>query len=239
MSAPRMKTWMDRLAHDLRGPLAPMLTAIYLLRDAGTNGRQRDDLLEMMERQIQRLGGMIDEIGDIGRAEKGRLVGRMEPIDVDLLLDDVATRLQAAAPQITFEPDARGQRIDGDILRIGQMFMTLFGLQFSRQHPATVRARLARTDHGLRMTCAVHCRDAEALPIASLLSLPHPEPQDDSLGLGLMIATAIAQAHGGSLRGETAGADTIELVLELPARQAGDSSNPSPAQPEQVARSAG
>src|SRR5690606_33017316 len=142
MNAPRMATWMDRIAHDLRGPLAPMLTGIYLLRDGATNGGQRDDLLALMERQIQRLGSMIDEISDVNRAEKGRLVGRMESIDVDLLLDDVAARLRAVAPEIGFEPGARGQHIEGDILRVGQMLMTLLGLQFSRRHPAPVRARV-------------------------------------------------------------------------------------------------
>lgn len=229
MNAPRVVTWMDRLAHDLRGPLAPMLTAIYLLRESGADGRQRHDLLEMMERQIQRLGGMIDEVSDISRAEKGRLVGRTESIDVDLLLDDIVARMRTVAPEITFEPGARGQRIEGDILRIGQLLMTLLGLQFSRQHPVPVRARLARTGDGLRMSCAVHCRDATLLPVAALLSMPHPEPQDDSLGLGLMIAAAIAQAHGGRLQGEATAGDTIELVLDLPLQPAATLSPDAPA----------
>lgn len=222
MSMPPITSWMDRLAHDLRGPLAPMLTAIYLLRDAGTQGRQRDDLLALMERQVQRLSSMIDELSDIGRAEKGRLVGRMEPIDLELLLGEVAARLHPVAPDISFAPGTRGARIQGDVLRIGQLFQTLMGLQFSRRHPVAVRAQLARDGTDLRMTCVVQCRDATTLPVSSLLSLPHPEPQDDSLGLGLMIAAAIAQAHGGSLRGGAVGADTIELVLQLPEYPGGD-----------------
>lgn len=216
MSMPPITSWMDRLAHDLRGPLAPMLTAIYLLREGTAQGRQRDDLLALMERQVQRLASMIDEVSDIGRAEKGRLVGRMEPIDLELLLGEVASRLHAVPPEISFAPDTRGSRIRGDVLRIGQLFQILLALQFSRRHPAAVRAQLARDGTDLRMTCVVHCRDAAMFPISSLLSLPHPEPQDDSLGLGLMIAAAIAEAHGGSLQGGAAGADTIELVLRLP-----------------------
>ena len=230
MNKPRVATWMDRLAHDLRGPLAPMLTAIYLLREGSADGRQRHDLLEMMERQVQRLAGMIDEVGDIGRAEKGRLVGRMESIDVDLLLDDTVARIQAAPPEITFEPGARGQRIEGDILRIGQLLKTLLGLQFSRQHPVPVRARLANTGEGLRLSCTVHCRNATALPAGALLDMPHPEPQDDSLGLGLVIAAAIAQAHGGSLQCDAVADDTLELVLDLPLQQpAATSSREAPA----------
>jgi K+-sensing histidine kinase KdpD len=216
MSAPRLGAWMDRLAHDLRGPLTPMLTAVYLLREARTSAAQRDELLAMMERQIQRLGGMIDEVSDLGRAEKGRLLGRVEPVDIELLVADVATRLQATPPEVSFDPGARGARVDGDVLRMGQLFISLLGLQFSRRHPEPVRARLERAGDQLRMACTVHCRDADALPVPALLSLPHPEPQDDTLGLGLMIASAIAEAHGGRLRGDVAGPDAIELVLELP-----------------------
>src|SRR5690606_32218641 len=53
--------------------------------------------------------------------------------------------------------------------------------------------------------------------IAALLNSPHPDPPDDALGLGLMIAVAIAEAHGGSLQGRAGAGDTVELVLELPA----------------------
>ena len=218
MSAPLAAAWIDRIAHDLRGPLAPMLTAVYLLRDSQTSERQRDELLAVMERQIQRLGGMIDEVSDFGRAQKGRLVGRFEAIDVELLVADVVVRLHAVPPVVSFAPGIQGAEIEGDILRIGQLFQALLGLQFSRNHPMPVRARLERTDAGMRMTCAVHCRDANDLLITSLLSLPHPEPPDDTLGLGLMIAAAIAEAHGGHLSGRASAADTAELLLELPTR---------------------
>lgn len=226
MSAPRMTSWMDRLAHDLRGPLAPMLAALYLLRDGGAGAGQREELLAMMERQIERLGGMIDEVSDLGRAEKGRLVGRREPIDIDLLVSDVAARLQAVPPEFEFAPGARALLVEGDILRIGQLFRTLLGLQFSRRHPAAVRARLERAGDELRLTCRVRCRDAGTLPVAALLSLPHPEPQDDTLGLGLVIAAAIAEAHGGRLDGRAAGDDAIELVLQLPIHLAPDARTP-------------
>jgi signal transduction histidine kinase len=220
MSAPRLGAWMDRLAHDLRGPLTPMLTAVYLLRDTRTSAAQRDELLAMMERQVQRLGSMIDEVSDLGRAEKGRLVGRTEPVDIELLAADVAIRLQDAPPEVSFGPDARGVRVEGDVLRMGQLFRALLGLQFSRRHPVPVHARFERAGDRLRMACTVHCHDADALPVALLVSLPHPEPQDDTLGLGLMIASAIAEAHGGGLRCDAAGPDAIELVLELPIHDA-------------------
>src|SRR5690606_38079015 len=91
VSAPVARTWMDRVAHDLRGPLAPMQTAVYLLREPGIADAQRDELLAVLERQIQRLGGMIDEFSDLGRAGTGQLLVRREAIDVELLVSDTAS----------------------------------------------------------------------------------------------------------------------------------------------------
>jgi len=216
VSSPQVKAWMARLAHDLRGPLAPMQTAVYLLRDSQVSDDQRDELLAVMERQVQRLSGMIDEFSDLGRAAEGRLVARREAIDLELLVADTVARLSAQAPQVDFGAGAREAQLEGDVLRVAQLFHALLGLQLSRSHPLPVQARLERTGDRVIMTCSVHCRDASDALIAALLTAPHPDPADDALGLGLVIAVAIAEAHGGSLRGRARGDDALELVLELP-----------------------
>lgn len=208
---------MDRVAHDLRGPLAPMQTAVYLLREPGIADAQRDELLAVLERQIQRLGGMIDEFSDLGRAGTGQLLARREPIDVELLVSDTATRLQARAPQVSWGPDVQGLEIEGDMLRIAQLFHTLLGMQLSRVQPEPVQARLELAGGHLRMTCSLQCSGVSDALIAALLTSPHPDPPDDALGLGLMIAVAIAEAHRGRLQGRAGAGDTVELVLELPA----------------------
>ncbi len=219
MSAPPASSWMDRLAHDLRGPLSPMQTAVYLLRDPEVGETERAELLAVMDRQLRRLGNMIDEVGDLGRAEKDRLVGRREPIELELLVNDLVTRLQAQPPVVTFAADAQAVELDGDVLRLGQMLQTLLGLQLSRNHPAPVHAHIDwAAPAQLRIACTVPCRDASDALVEALLTAPHPDPPDEGLGLGLLIACAIADAHGGSLRGQMHTPDSVELVLELPAR---------------------
>jgi signal transduction histidine kinase len=216
------RTWMDRLAHDLRGPLSPMLTAVYLLRDGQTTPEQRAELLQVMERQIQRLGGMIDEVSDLGRAEKGRLVARREPVDLELLVADVVARMHAEPPDVTVSPALQGVELEGDVVRMGQLFRTLLGLRLSRAEPRPVRARLEPSATGVRMACVLDYADVSDAEVEALLEAPQPDPPDDALGLGLMIARAIAEAHGGTLRGRAGAGATIELLLELPTRTSGD-----------------
>ena len=209
-------SWMDRVAHDLRGPLSPVRTAVYLLRESSLADAQRDELLAMLERQIQRLSGMIDQFSDLGRAETGRLLARRESVDVEQLLGDLAGRLQGRSPRIELAPDVSGLQVEGDVLRLAQLFETLLGLRLVRGCVGPVQARVERTGDGLRMSCVLHCRDASDALVAGLLASPHPDPPDDSLGFGLPIAAAIASAHGGRLQGRATARDTVELVLDLP-----------------------
>src|SRR5690606_18459517 len=75
--------FLGRLAHDLRGPLAPLQTATYLLRTGELDDARREELHQLLDRQSRRLGGMIDELDDWLRASQGRLLGtttRTEPV---------------------------------------------------------------------------------------------------------------------------------------------------------------
>src|SRR5688572_15961526 len=107
------RPWFDRLAHDLRSPLTSLQTAAYLLRTdpAGNNARE---LADIVVRQAQRLGKMIEELDDWSRAEQNRLVDRGERVDLDAVLDMAI----AATPGCTLEPavapDARGLAVQGD-----------------------------------------------------------------------------------------------------------------------------
>ncbi|MEG3192982.1 sensor histidine kinase [Lysobacter sp. D1-1-M9] len=216
MSRPRT-AWMNRLAHDLRGPLSPMQTAVFLLRDDRVEPPERTELLDIVDRQTRRLGGMIDEIGDWVRAEQGRLISRREDIEVAMLLDEIAPRLGGAAPQVRFAPGTEASQLNGDALRLGQLLRTVLGFRFKRgeQAPAQVEVEpggLGRVRLRRRLDCPYQARDQAGI----LLEEPLPEPLDEGLGLGLLVARAIAEAHDGQLRAHAPDGDTIELILELP-----------------------
>ncbi|MBJ6978342.1 HAMP domain-containing sensor histidine kinase [Luteimonas sp. MC1895] len=214
---PLDRTWLDRLAHDLRGPLSPIQTAVYLLRAPGVDAGQRDELLAVLDRQAQRLGAMIDEFSDLVQADRGGLVASQEVVDVGMLVADAIARLPARPPRVDFAPDAGQLEVEGDGRRLGQLFDALLGLQAARGCTTPVEARIERSATGLRMACTARCPDASDALAASLLESPHPDPPDGALGLGLVVASAIARAHGGRLLAHASGADALEFVLELPA----------------------
>ena len=73
-------TLLDRLAHDLRGPLSPLQTAAYLLRRPDLEPERRDELLAIIDRQTTRLSSMVQEVSDWTRARQSRLVSRREAV---------------------------------------------------------------------------------------------------------------------------------------------------------------
>ncbi|RZA34514.1 MAG: HAMP domain-containing histidine kinase, partial [Lysobacteraceae bacterium] len=208
---------MDRLAHDLRGALSPGHLAVSLLRNDRLDPSKRGGLLDLIDRQNQRLAAMIDEISDCVCAEQGHLIKRREEADLAALLDGIGPPAPHAAPTIRLGPGTEGLRLEGDTARLGQLLRTLVALRLARDdtQPARIDIELA-TPARVRLRRHIACTGGAVEQAEKLLDAPLPDPFDDGLGLGLLVARAIAEAHQGSLRMRAITADTIELVLELP-----------------------
>jgi signal transduction histidine kinase len=225
MSAPltnaERSAWMDRLAHDLRGPLSPLSTAAKLLRDPSLAETDRLELLDVVDRQCVRLGRMIEEVSDWMRAEKGRLIVRQEPHELQMLLANVTLGLRAAVPVVHVSPEAEAAVVRGDSLRLGQLLRILLTQQFDGSNlPADVRVTVPSPGR-VRLSRLIPFSNAGDLDCEQLLLHPWPEPGDGGLGLSLPIARAIAEAHGGTLTCRTEGNDAIEFAIELPTVPAG------------------
>jgi signal transduction histidine kinase len=211
------EAWLDRLAHDLRGPLTPLQTATYLLRNDNVDPAQQRELFALIDRQTRIMAGMIDEISDWSRLDRGVDITHRQPCDVGMLLDDALGGLPVSPsppPQIN---DAAGSaRVDGDPRRLVQMLCTLMAYAMSRD-PSAAPVLETRVE-GDRVWIELIDRGPtlDANELATLFAEPMPEPYDGGLGLKLLIAQAIARAHGGLLRAEARNAGGLRLSCELP-----------------------
>ncbi|WP_460821144.1 sensor histidine kinase [Lysobacter olei] len=219
--SPERSAWMDRLAHDLRGPLSPLSTAAKLLRDPALGEADRQELLDVVDRQCARLGRMIEEVSDWMRAEKGRLIVRQEAHELQVLLANVTLGLRAPMPTVVVAPEAETARVCGDSLRLAQLFRILLTQQLEPT-PLPVQLEVtAPSPDRVRLARRVPFRNAGQLDCGQLLLHPWPEPGDGGLGLAWPIARAIAEVHGGTLTCRTDGEDAIEFAVELPTVPAG------------------
>lgn len=205
---------LERLAHDLRGPLAPLQTAVYLLRSGELDDAKRTELHDLLERQTRRLGTMIDELDDWLRAGQDRLLGttaRVEPVQ---LLEVAMTGTGCTATPADIDDESLLAAMVGDQRRVVQLFRTL--LEHARALAGGAQPHVRARCDGSRWVLDVVAAGGPAGNAATLLQQPVADAGEDSLGLRLLVAHAIARAHGGTLEaGEEAGRLRLRCTLPL------------------------
>lgn len=208
---------LDRLVHDLKGPLAPLQTAAYLLGRDDLPPERRRELLDTLERQSRRLGQMIDEAGDWVRASQQRLVGRRGHCELGLLLDTTVGGIAGCTVEPSVPAELVEQALVVDEGRLQQMLGALIRHASARDpaHPPSLL--VAAVPDGVRITVSDRGPALDPATLAGLLDRPVEVPADAGLGLRLLIANAIARAHGGTLVAEPGEHGRgLSLVCELP-----------------------
>jgi len=204
--------WLDRIAHDLRGPLSPLQTAAWLLKREGAalDDARRQELLDIVERQSRRMARMVDELGDWARLQQGRLLGERSACMVAELLDLAIAAVPGCMAEPRVDPACASLRVECDQHRLVQAVATLLS------H--------AGPDAGIALRCDAAAAiveitggpgDPEAA--ARLFDAPDPSPADEGLGLRLPLAREIVRAHGGELTATAGDGAGLRLVLKLPA----------------------
>lgn len=205
--------WLDRLAHDLRGPLSPVQTAVGLLLSGQVTPVRQRELLQMIERQTRVLGRMIGEIGDWARASQGTLLGTPMRFRAALLLDHALSATAPVADSGLQVSDGSGDAmLEADEFRLSQMLRIL--VDYAQTRSTTPRLDMRILDDRLRIDIRIP-GDIDAEAWTTLLSQPASEPYDGGLGLNLLIARAIAEAHDGALTAELV-PDALLLCCMLP-----------------------
>jgi K+-sensing histidine kinase KdpD len=186
----------ERLVHDLKGPLSPLQTAAYLLRRPDLAEERRMELAETVERQSRRMAAMIEELGDWVRANEGRLLLRSRPVEVQMLVDLALGGVPGCASVPEIDAEVATAQVEGDEGRLVQALGALIAYSQSRDPAPPLVHAMRRGDRVL-----IEVADRGPVPddVATLLTAPLPEPYDLGLGLRLVVAAAIVQAHGGAI----------------------------------------
>lgn len=238
----RKDVFLATLAHELRNPLAPISGAVGALK-AGNPERSQLPALDIIERQLQQLVRLVDDLLDVSRISRGKVELRRERIPISGILEQALEsslpHLQAARHALTVALPDEPLEIDGDPLRLAQVFLNLLNNAAKYTRPGG-RVHLSAARDGSDVV--VRVADS-GLGIARE-DLPHifgmfVQPsriagrQQEGLGIGLSVARSLVEMHGGSIEARSDGVDQgSEFVVRLPL--AGPST-PAPAPPEPVA----
>lgn len=199
--------FFGRLAHDLRGPLSPLQTAAYLLRRDDLDPDRKEELLRIIDRQTNRLSSMVQEVSDWMRARESRLVSRLDAVNVPMLLDLAAANLGSGTVLEPPSSDLDDAWIEADPQRLLQVLRTVVEFLGTRASPVRLRVE-GDGDGVVFLAVADGGRWKDADERCGLFDEPQAAPFDEGLGMRLLVARAIATAHGGTLDAiETANGD--------------------------------
>ncbi len=199
------------VAHELKTPLTGLKGHAQLLtRRLERQGGRGADLTSVaaIQEQISRMVMLINDLLDVTRAQMGRLVADIQPVDIAGLARAVAEQM---------EPNAETPRIivnapptllwPVDQLKLRQVLMNLIGnaLHYAERGPITIIAteasgelRISVRDEGIGIA-------PDALERIFARFEQGGPPRGQGLGLGLYISRGIVQAHGGRIWAESEG----------------------------------
>lgn len=218
MSAgPAKSAGLARIVHDLRGPLMPLRTAAWLLRNELGESQRARELADIVDRQSTRLARMLDELSDWGRSNDGRMQLDRRPVDAVLAIDMAIGGIPDCRVEPRFAGASAAARLHADQHLLDQLLRTLIehGLHRPAPQPPEIEAWLDAGQFHVRVRD--HGVPLDAAAREALLSQPQFAPFDDGLGLRLLLACRIAEAHGGRLViDDDAGPEGLALVCSLP-----------------------
>jgi signal transduction histidine kinase len=208
-------------AHELRTPIQPIINAIYLLQSPNLSQQKRNQYMDIIKRNTEKLGRLAEDILDVTKIESNSLKLMDEKIDLyDLIvnsIEDFKRNIQLIYKDliVTYEGVDKPIFVKGDRLRLNQVMQNLLDNagKFTKQGSITVRTQLEPNmvkvlvkDTGI----GIHPE------IFSKLFSKFVTKSDRGTGLGLFIARSIVQAHGGRIWAESGSNVGATFIFTLP-----------------------
>ncbi|QYG04423.1 response regulator [Massilia sp. NP310] len=246
----RKSEFLATLAHELRNPLAPIRNALELLRLSGDKPAMLERVRGTMERQVDQMVHLINDLLDIARISSGKMVLQIERVDMQsVIASAVETSLpliEAGGHELALDlPDA-AIWVDVDTVRLSQVLSNLLSnaSKYTPHHGRiAISARVSGdavvidvSDTGIGI--ATH--DLERV-FDMFSQAPHSIGiSKGGLGIGLSLVRRLVSLHGGSVSASSAGAGHgSTFTIRLPCMSAAPAGTPvSVAEPPGVAANA-
>lgn len=228
-TADRQKNeFLAMLGHELRNPLAPMRNALQIVRMPGVDQDMVDKARDIMDRQLQHLVHLVDDLLDVSRIISGKIELRKQPVDIHCIVERA---VETASPII----ETRGHElhmdlpeeptwVEGDLVRLAQVLANLLtnAAKYTEQagHIWLSAKREGKTlvlsirDSGIGI-------DPEILPrIFDVFVQADPSlaRSQGGLGIGLTLVKRIVEMHGGTIEARSpAKGEGSEFIVRLQA----------------------
>ena len=224
----RKDEFLAMLAHELRNPLAPIRTAVQLLRLKELKSEQRSRARDVIERQVEHLVALIDDLLDVSRITRGMITLQREPVLVGAIVaravETTRPMIDANHHELTLELPDELITVDGDKTRLVQVLANILNNASKFTDPGG-RIHLRVTRESSQVVIAISDTGIgipqEFVPrIFDLFTQVHSKAEraQGGLGIGLALVRRLTEMHGGTVtaRSEGPGRGT-EITVRIPA----------------------
>jgi PAS domain S-box-containing protein len=225
----RKDEFIATLAHELRNPLAPIRQAALISKAPAATEAQKRWSHDVIDRQVQYMSLLLDDLLDISRVTRGTLVLRMQATElaaaVDVAIETARPLIDAKRHVLSVNLPHEPLQFTADPLRVAQILSNLLTNAAKYTDPEGRISLGASCDADqlvIRVADSGVGISAENLPrIFEMFSQLHPtmDRSEGGLGIGLALAKGLVELHGGTIKAGSAGlGHGSEFTVRLPVR---------------------
>jgi signal transduction histidine kinase/CheY-like chemotaxis protein len=232
----RKDEFLAILAHELRNPLAPIRNSLQILRLTAASDPAAERVCEMMERQVNQMVRLVDDLMEVSRITRGKIELRKEETDLATIIrsavETARPLIEAKQHQLAISLSPDPILLYGDALRLGQVLANLLNNAAKYTEPGGQIWLAARRDAD---EAVISVRDngiglsAEMLPVVFEMFMQVDRSSNRSeggLGIGLTLVKNLVELHGGTIAAHSDGpgrGSEFTVRLQVTARELSDS----------------
>ena len=226
----RKDEFLAMLAHELRNPLAPLRNALHILQAPPADPAVVARTVQIMNRQVQHMIRLVDDLLDVARIVRGKIELRKEPVDIAAVfkraIETAQPLIDAQAHQLTVSLPDEPVWLEADPVRLAQVIANLLNNAAKYTEPGGSISLTAERE-GSELLVGVRDTGMGIAPellhdIFELFTQAERsiERSQGGLGIGLTLVRRLVEMHGGSIHAFSEGAGQgSEFIVRLPILQ--------------------
>jgi len=224
----RKDEFLALLSHELRNPLAPIVTAAELMQMRGDVATPFER--ELILRQAQHLVRLVDDLLDVSRVARGKVTLTKVPLElasvVAKAVEATASLVEQQRHQLLLSVPAKGLPVEADEVRLTQVVSNLLTNAARYTQPGgRIEVTAAREGEDVVLRVKDNGIGIDPILVPSMFEMfvqgrRGPDRSQGGLGLGLSLARTLMALHGGTVNGQSEGAGRgSTFTVRLPAAQ--------------------
>ncbi|HXU07838.1 MAG TPA: PAS domain S-box protein [Blastocatellia bacterium] len=223
----RKDEFLATLAHELRNPLAPIRNSLQFLRLAGADHTATERAAEIIDRQVNHMVRLVDDLLEVSRITRGKIELRKEAVDlaeiIDMAVETSRPLIEAAGHRFAVSLPQEPVTLEVDCVRVSQVIANLLN---NAAKYTDAGGQIWVTAFAESREVIISVRDTGVGISADMLPKVFDmftqigcslDRSQGGLGIGLTLSRSLIELHGGRIDARSGGAGRgSEFVIRLP-----------------------